>query len=81
MQLIEISTTNLIADLPKFVEPLQNVTIPIGREAVFSCSIENLQTYKVRAHMEELFVLPSIGLVIVERLIVCWLGSNLLPSV
>lgn len=40
---------NLIADLPKFVEPLQNVTIPVGREAVFSCSIENLQTYKVYA--------------------------------
>lgn len=39
--------SNLIADLPKFVEPLQNVTIPVGREAVFSCSIENLQTYKV----------------------------------
>lgn len=37
----------LFADLPKFGEPIQNVTVPIGREATLSCTIDNLQTYKV----------------------------------
>lgn len=34
-------------DLPKFGEPLQNITIPVGREALLSCVVDNLQTYKV----------------------------------
>ena len=34
-------------DLPKFGEPLQNLTIPVGREALLSCVVDNLQTYKV----------------------------------
>ncbi|XP_055387238.1 lachesin isoform X2 [Condylostylus longicornis] len=34
-------------DLPKFGEPLQNVTVPVGREAVLQCVVENLQTYKI----------------------------------
>lgn len=38
---------NTFADLPKFGEPLQNVTVPVGREAVLQCVVDNLQTYKV----------------------------------
>ncbi|KAM8717481.1 hypothetical protein ACLKA7_004212 [Drosophila subpalustris] len=34
-------------DLPKFGELLQNVTIPVGREAVLQCVVDNLQTYKI----------------------------------
>ncbi|CAO1364975.1 unnamed protein product [Diamesa tonsa] len=34
-------------DTPKFGEPIFNVTIPVGREAVFSCVVDNLQTYKI----------------------------------
>ncbi|XP_055387123.1 neurotrimin-like [Condylostylus longicornis] len=34
-------------DLPKFGEPLQNVTIPIGRDAILQCIVDNLQTYKI----------------------------------
>ncbi|XP_058122718.1 lachesin-like [Anopheles ziemanni] len=34
-------------DLPKFGEPIQNLTVPVGREAVLTCVINNLQTYKV----------------------------------
>ncbi|XP_035796453.1 lachesin-like isoform X1 [Anopheles albimanus] len=34
-------------DLPKFGEPIQNLTVPLGREAVLTCVINNLQTYKV----------------------------------
>uniref|UniRef100_A0A182YHD0 Ig-like domain-containing protein n=1 Tax=Anopheles stephensi TaxID=30069 RepID=A0A182YHD0_ANOST len=37
----------VIADLPKFGEPIQNLTVPVGREAVLTCVINNLQTYKV----------------------------------
>lgn len=34
------------ADTPKFGEPIQNQTIAVGREAVFNCVVDNLQTYK-----------------------------------
>ncbi|TDG43576.1 hypothetical protein AWZ03_010004 [Drosophila navojoa] len=34
-------------DLPKFGELLQNVTVPVGREAVLQCVVDNLQTYKI----------------------------------
>lgn len=36
-----------VSDLPKFGEPLQNITVPVGREALLSCVVDNLQTYKV----------------------------------
>ncbi|XP_036226943.2 uncharacterized protein [Bactrocera oleae] len=41
--------TNLLPekDLPKFGEPIQNVTVPVGREAVLQCVVDNLQTYKI----------------------------------
>ena len=39
-----------LPDLPKFGEPLHNVTVSQGREAVFSCTVDNLQTYKVSEH-------------------------------
>jgi hypothetical protein len=38
-------------DIPKFGEPIQNQTIAVGREAVFSCVVDNLQTYKVSLMM------------------------------
>ncbi|XP_070489923.1 lachesin-like isoform X4 [Chironomus tepperi] len=34
-------------DIPKFGEPIQNQTIAVGRESVFSCVVDNLQTYKI----------------------------------
>ncbi|XP_031623888.1 neurotrimin-like [Contarinia nasturtii] len=44
----DMSQNNLIQDkdLPKFGEPLQNITVPVGREALLSCVVDNLQTYK-----------------------------------
>ncbi|XP_050321424.1 opioid-binding protein/cell adhesion molecule homolog isoform X2 [Bactrocera neohumeralis] len=43
------ASTNLLPekDLPKFGEPLQNVTVVVGREAVLQCVVDNLQTYKI----------------------------------
>lgn len=34
-------------DEPYFASPLQNVSVPIGREAVLSCIVNNLGTYKI----------------------------------
>lgn len=39
--------TLLFTDLPKFGERLQNITVPVGRDAVLICVVDNLQTYKV----------------------------------
>lgn len=42
-----IKSSSSLADLPKFGELLQNVTVPVSREAVLQCVVDNLQTYKV----------------------------------
>lgn len=34
---------------PTFVRPLDNITVPVGREATFTCSINNLLGHKVTA--------------------------------
>jgi hypothetical protein len=33
--------------VPHFSESIRNVTVPLGREAVLSCVINNLAEYKV----------------------------------
>ncbi|XP_011498154.1 PREDICTED: lachesin-like [Ceratosolen solmsi marchali] len=38
---------DLSTDLPKFGKPLNNLTVSVGREAVFACIVENLGPYKV----------------------------------
>ncbi|GLV45446.1 Dpr-interacting protein eta [Carabus blaptoides fortunei] len=32
---------------PKFSEPITNMTVPVGREAILACVVEDLSTYKV----------------------------------
>ena len=32
---------------PSFAGPIENVTVPIGREATLSCIVQNLGAYKV----------------------------------
>ncbi|XP_074114441.1 lachesin [Cotesia typhae] len=39
--------TDPAADLPSFGKPLNNLTISVGREAIFTCIVENLGPYKV----------------------------------
>ena len=41
--------------LPQFVGDLTNLTVAIGREAVFSCNVKNLGNYKVRRIKKVLF--------------------------
>lgn len=33
--------------MPKFAEPISNVTVTVGREATLTCVVEDLGTYKV----------------------------------
>ncbi|XP_075211004.1 lachesin-like [Lycorma delicatula] len=35
------------AMLPRFAEPIQNVTVTIGRDALLACVVDNLRNYKV----------------------------------
>ncbi|XP_043864622.1 peroxidasin homolog isoform X2 [Drosophila mojavensis] len=35
------------ADMPRFAEPIANVTVSIGRDALLACVVENLKGYKV----------------------------------
>jgi len=44
---ILIESTDHILGMPKFGEDLNNVTVPVGREAIFICNVEGLATYKV----------------------------------
>lgn len=41
------STTRLVPDDPEFVLPIGNLTTPVGREAVLSCTVDHLGKYKV----------------------------------
>ncbi|XP_049821741.1 lachesin isoform X2 [Aethina tumida] len=33
--------------MPKFIGPILNITVPVGREAVLECGVDNLSTFKV----------------------------------
>lgn len=37
----------LISENPKFSEPITNVTVAVGREAILACQVEDLGQYKV----------------------------------
>ncbi|XP_068087149.1 neurotrimin-like [Anabrus simplex] len=38
---------NFVSEVPKFGEPITNVTVPVGREATLACVVDDLATYKV----------------------------------
>lgn len=42
----------LISENPKFSEPIANVTVAVGREAILACQVEDLGQYKVREFTE-----------------------------
>ncbi|XP_022171310.1 neurotrimin-like [Myzus persicae] len=41
------SRGELIMEMPKFAEPITNVTVPVGREATIVCIVDDLGSYKV----------------------------------
>ncbi|GLH14852.1 Uncharacterized protein GBIM_19158 [Gryllus bimaculatus] len=47
--------------VPKFGEPITNVTAPVGREAILACLVDDLSTYKNRSLDQRLgsWFLPS----------------------
>lgn len=38
-----------LTDGPRFIEPIPNVTVALGRDASLPCVVENLGSYKVSA--------------------------------
>ncbi|XP_011302040.1 protein amalgam [Fopius arisanus] len=42
-----IALSDPATDLPRFGKPLNNLTVSVGREAIFTCIVENLGPYKV----------------------------------
>ncbi|KAK3928009.1 Tyrosine-protein kinase transmembrane receptor ROR2 [Frankliniella fusca] len=36
---------------PKFAEPIPNVTVTVGRDALLACVVDNLQSYKVKKNL------------------------------
>ena len=42
-----LATTDGEENGPKFVEPIPNVTVTVGRDASLPCVVNNLGTYKV----------------------------------
>jgi hypothetical protein len=37
-----------VSDVPKFGQPINNVTIPVARDVTLACVVEDLATYKVK---------------------------------
>lgn len=50
----------LFSEIPKFSEGISNMTIPVGREAVLTCVVEDLSNYKVSKKCESLFSISYI---------------------
>lgn len=40
-----------LLDVPRFGEPIINVTAPVGREATLVCVVDDLGSYKVNAYL------------------------------
>lgn len=56
--------------VPEFSQPLENLTVPLGREAVFHCIVNHLGGYRVSACKISLFY----------KLIVPWFGQRRLTA-
>lgn len=48
--LIHFSFRILFAELnlPRFAEPIPNITVTVGKDALLACVVDNLQSYRVR---------------------------------
>lgn len=44
------------SDMPKFAEPITNVTVPVGREATIVCIVDDLGSYKVKRKLPTLVI-------------------------
>lgn len=48
--------------IPRFPEPVNNVTVVAGRDAVLSCSVDNLHKFKVRHWQPKEGITSKLGL-------------------
>lgn len=53
---VSVTWTSSSGSAPDFAEPMGNVTVPVGREAVLSCTVSNLGQYKVRLNVQFRFI-------------------------
>lgn len=52
VDMLTSSVAGLSTDVvPDFKEPIQNVTVAVGREAILSCSVTDLGQYRVSADL------------------------------
>lgn len=58
--------------LPRFAEPIPNVTVTIGRDALLACVVDNLRGYKVIQWT--VYTAPFLGSLSVAK--VNWLVSG-----
>lgn len=50
---IVVKSEIFFTENPKFTAPITNVTVPVGREAILTCLVEDLGQYKVsRNHVQ-----------------------------
>lgn len=40
------------ANFPRFAEPIPNITVTVGRDALLACVVDNLKAYKVNVLWE-----------------------------
>ena len=57
--IINLFLLYIFIEAPKFAKDTDNVTVPIGRDAMLSCAINNLGNFKVRFLPLFFSLLPS----------------------
>lgn len=57
-------------NLPRFAEPIPNITVTIGKDALLACVVDNLKSYRVSYHVKlfRILLLEECFLNIVFRL-------------
>lgn len=42
--------------MPRFAEPIPNVTVSVGRDALLACVVDNLRGFKVNNHLSTFMI-------------------------
>lgn len=60
----------IFAELPRFGEPLNNITVSVTREAIFTCIVESLGPYKVFYNFFFIFIKYNLFLISPDNIII-----------
>lgn len=63
--LLNINRIFAEANFPRFAEPIPNITVTVGRDALLACVVDNLKGYKVRAN--ELCHVQLLELTVIQK--------------